>query len=53
MTILREKLKIGATIIYVLHPHQRPTHPEKEWHGKIITVYSSMDAVEVEVFNAG
>jgi len=53
MTIFRENLKIGAAIIYVLHPHQRPIHPEKEWQGKIRAVYSSMDAAEVEVLNEG
>ncbi len=53
MIIFRENLKIGATIIYVLSPDQCPIHPEKEWQGKIITIYSSTDAAEVEVLNEG
>lgn len=53
MTIFRENLTIGATIIYVLSPDQRPIHPEKEWQGKIVTIYSSMDAAEVEVVSEG
>lgn len=53
MTIFRENLTIGATILYVLSPDQLPIHPEKEWRGKIISVYSSMDAAEIEVLNEG
>lgn len=53
MAIFREKLKRGTIIIYVLCPHQLPIHPEKEWRGRVKQIYTSMDAVEVEVLDEG
>lgn len=49
----RPELQAGIVIVYVLRADQLPVHPEKEWRGKIKKVYSSIDAVEVEVLNEG
>ena len=32
-------LRAGSMISYRLLPHHRPTHPEKEWHGKILRLH--------------
>ena len=45
--------KPGMVVVYLLREDQFPTHPEKEWRGKIKHVYSAVDALEVEVLNRG
>jgi hypothetical protein len=45
--------KLGMVVVYLLREDQFPTHPKKEWRGKIKHVYTSVDALEVEVLNRG
>jgi len=37
--IKKATLRAGLIISYRLLPHHRPTHPEKEWHGKILRLH--------------
>ena len=43
----------GMVVVYLLREDQFPTHPQKEWRGKIKHVYTAVDALEVEVLNRG
>lgn len=45
--------KPGMVVVYLLREDQFPTHPKKEWRGKIKKVYTTVDALEVEVLNRG
>jgi len=45
--------KPGMVVVYLLREDQFPTHPKKEWCGKIKEVYTAVDALEVEVLNRG
>ena len=45
--------KPGMVVVYLLRANQLPTRPGKEWRGKIKKVYTSMDALDVEVLNEG
>jgi hypothetical protein len=40
-------LKQGDIIYYLLAPKDLPTHPEKEWKGKVALVYDSSRFVKV------
>jgi hypothetical protein len=40
-------LKQGDIIYYLLAPKDLPTHPEKEWKGKVALVYDSSRIVKV------
>jgi hypothetical protein len=46
-------LKPGTIIVYLLRPDQFPTHPYKEWRGRVRRVYMAHKAVLVDVLNAG
>ena len=51
-----KQLTVGSGIIYLLRPDQCPTHPEKEWRGRVIQVHrstSGIASVEVESLEAG
>ena len=45
--------KPGMVVVYLLREDQYPTHPEKEWRGKIKHVHIDLDVLEVEVLNRG
>lgn len=49
----RSAWKPGMVAVYLLRENQFPSHPGKEWRGKVKKVYSSMDALEVEILNRG
>ena len=49
----RSAWKPGMVAVYLLREDQFPTHPGKEWRGKIKRVYSSIDALEVEILDRG
>jgi hypothetical protein len=34
-----EQITPGVIVVYTLRADQRPRHPEKEWHGKIVRYY--------------
>jgi hypothetical protein len=34
-----EQITPGVIVVYTLRADQRPRHPEKEWHGKVIRYY--------------
>ena len=46
-------LRQGMVIAYLMRPHELPTHPELEWHGKIKEVCNCLRVVEVEVLDEG
>lgn len=50
---LRSAWKPGMVVVYLLREDQFPTHPKKEWYGKIKKVYTAVDALEVEILNGG
>jgi hypothetical protein len=31
-----EQITPGVSVVYTLRADQRPRHPEKEWHGKVV-----------------
>jgi ribosomal protein L21E len=41
----------GDTVVYVLSPSAQPTHPEREWHGRVL--YTGGEAVVVTVLDEG
>jgi len=41
----------GDIVIYVLPPSAQPTHPEREWHGRVL--YTGGEAVIVTVLDEG
>ena len=45
------RLVIGSTVTYVLPLSQRPTHPNKLWHGKITAI--SQEVVRVDSLEPG
>jgi hypothetical protein len=34
-----EEITPGVIVVYTLRADQRPRHPEKEWHGKVVRYY--------------
>ncbi len=34
-----EQITPGVIVVYTLRADQRPRHPEKEWHGKVMRYY--------------
>jgi len=53
LNLPRSAWKPGTVVVYLLREDQFPTHPNKEWCGKIKEVYTAVDALEVEVLNGG
>ncbi|MFL5704868.1 MAG: hypothetical protein ACJ8AG_18835 [Ktedonobacteraceae bacterium] len=53
LNLPRSAWKAGMVVMYLLREDQLPTHPQKEWRGKIKKVYSEVDALEVEVLTRG
>lgn len=57
MSINPRTLKVGDIATYRLLPQQHPTHPAKEWHGKIVSLHIDlpgwMDAALVESIDTG
>ena len=53
LNLSRSAWKPGMVVVYLLREDQFPTHPNKEWCGKIKEVYTAVDALEVEVLNGG
>lgn len=51
-----KQLTVGSVIVYLLRPEHNPTHPEKEWKGKVIHMNRSapdIASVEVEILEEG
>jgi hypothetical protein len=53
LNLPRSAWKPGMVVVYLLREDQFPTHPKKEWRGKIKKVYTTVDSLEVEVLNRG
>ena len=53
LNLPRSAWKPGMVVVYLLREDQFPTHPKKEWRGKIKKVYIAEDALEVEGLNRG
>ena len=34
-----EQITPGVIVVYMLRADQRPRHPDKEWHGKVVRYY--------------
>jgi hypothetical protein len=41
---MSDRLVPGTTIYYRLLPSQLPRHPEREWKGRLISVYVGIDS---------
>lgn len=51
--IRSEEIEAGVIITYKLRRDQRPVHPEKEWHGKVILYNSHFHRAVVESLEEG
>jgi hypothetical protein len=51
--IRSEEIEPGVIITYKLRHDQRPVHPEKEWHGKVILYNSHFHRAVVESLDEG
>ena len=51
--IRSEEIEPGVIITYKLRRDQRPVHPEKEWHGKVILYNSHFHRALVESLEVG
>ena len=42
---ISDKQLVGSVIVFLLRPDQCPTHPEKEWRGRVIQVHRSKSGI--------
>ena len=48
-----EQILPGDIIVYTLRTEQLPRHPEKKWHGKVLSVYPAIQRIRVASLERG
>jgi len=51
--ITAKNIEIGSTVSYKLLSSQRPTNPNRLWHGKVIKFMSSSNTIVVALLDVG